>query len=149
MDAWIAKDNDHVADYLSGTIDKPGGAKRCTSTPDTCSGITDMEVDAGAPPVALGVLAAADEAEHLRDGFSDNGTDDGTDDGTDGGTDGTDGGGALSPRRVTGCVDLTFKCTDAGALGGFVQRLNLNRLCTGAAGEDAGGGGGGKGEASL
>jgi len=48
--------------------------------PDTCLNITDMEVSADAPPVALSLLAASDEAERLHDGFSDDGTDDDSDD---------------------------------------------------------------------
>ena len=60
VNAWIAKDKGQVADYLSGTIGKLEGAERCTSTPGACLNITDMEVDADAAPVALGVLAATD-----------------------------------------------------------------------------------------
>ena len=79
MDAWIAKDKGHVADYPSGTTEKPGGTECFTSMPDTCLNIIDMEVSADAPPVALSLLAASDEAERLHDGFSDDGIDDDSD----------------------------------------------------------------------
>ena len=77
INAWIAKDCDHVADGLAGSIDDLRVAEASTETPSTCLNITDMDVDEDPRPVDV---VGAVEVDHAHDHEFDNGDEDSDED---------------------------------------------------------------------
>ena len=65
INAWIAKDCDHVADGLSGTIKDLKRAEAWTETPSTCLNITDLDVNEDPRPVdEVGVFEVDSANDH-------------------------------------------------------------------------------------
>ena len=77
INAWIAKDCDHVADGLSGSIDDLRGAEAWAETPTTCLNIMDMDVDEDPRPVDV---VGAVEVDPAHDHEFDNGDEDSDED---------------------------------------------------------------------